>query len=193
MLKIAITGPESSGKTTLSAALAEHYKVSYIPEFARTYLGKTKGQYQQSDLDIIAQGQLKSLLSFKGQIAIFDTDFSVLELWSKYKYNTVSHYIKKLVTKDYFDLHVLCSPDMPWEPDPLRENPNSRAELFELYKTNLNNYNKNFIIVNGPHEKRLKKTIQAISTIMLILIQSKKLNLLSFLLFLYPYLRRPHH
>ena len=46
---------------------------------------------------------------------------------------------------------------MPWELDPLRENPNSRAELFDLYKTNLNKYNKNFIVVNGPHEKRLKK------------------------------------
>ena len=57
---------------------------------------------------------------------------------------------------------MLCTPDMPWEPDPLRENPNSRAELFELYKTNLNKYNKNFIVVNGPHEKRLKKTTQAI-------------------------------
>ena len=51
---------------------------------------------------------------------------------------------------------------MPWELDPLRENPNSRAELFDLYKTNLNKYNKNFIVVNGPHEKRLKKTTQAI-------------------------------
>ena len=162
MLRIAITGPESSGKTTLCAALAEHYQVCYIPEYARTYLEQTQGQYQCSDLDIIAQGQLESLLSFKGQIAICDTDFSVLELWSKYKYNTVSDDIKELVAKDYFDLHVLCTPDMPWEPDPLRENPNSRAELFELYKTNLNKYNKNFIVVNGPHEKRLKKTTQAI-------------------------------
>ena len=102
------------------------------------------------------------MLSFKGQIAICDTDFSVLELWSKYKYNKVSDDIKELVAKDYFDLHVLCSPDMPWESDRLREHPNSRAELFELYKTNLNKYNKNFIVVNGPHEKRLKKTTQAI-------------------------------
>ena len=162
MLRIAITGPESSGKTTLCASLSEHYQVPYISEYARTYLEHTQGQYQFSDLDIISQCQLKNLLSFKGQMVICDTDFLVLELWSKYKYNKVSDNIKKLVAKDYFDLHVLCTPDMPWELDPLRENPNSRAELFELYKTNLNNYNKNFIVVNGPHEKRLKKTTQTI-------------------------------
>ena len=162
MLRIAITGPESSGKTTLCVALAEHYQVPYIPEYARIYLENTQGRYQCSDLDIIAQGQLKSLLSFKGQIAVCDTDFSVLEIWSKYKYNRVSEDIKKLVAKDYFDLHLLCTPDMPWEPDPLRENRKSRAELFELYKTNLNKYNKNFIVVSGPHEYRLKKSLQAI-------------------------------
>ena len=89
MLRIAITGPESSGKTTLCSALAEYYQVSYIPEYARTYLEQNQGQYQCADLDIIAQAQLESLLSFKGQIAICDTDFSVLELWSKYKYNKV--------------------------------------------------------------------------------------------------------
>ena len=122
MLRIAITGPESSGKTTLCVALAEYYQVSYIPEYARIYLEHIKGQYQSLDLDIIAQGQLDSLLSFKGQIAICDTDFSVLELWSKYKYNRVSDHIQVLVAKDYFNLHVLCKPDIPFEPDPLREN-----------------------------------------------------------------------
>ena len=64
MLRIAVTGPESSGKTTLCTALEEHYQVPHIPEYARTYLEQTQGQYQCSDLDIIAQGQLESLLSF---------------------------------------------------------------------------------------------------------------------------------
>ena len=68
MLRIAVTGPESSGKTTLCGALAEHYQVCYIPEYARTYLELTQGQYQCTDLEIIAQGQLESLLSFKGQL-----------------------------------------------------------------------------------------------------------------------------
>ena len=90
MLRIAITGPESSGKTTLASALSEHYKVFFIPEFAREYLEKTKGKYTLEDLDSIARGQLKSLLSCENKIIICDTDFSVLEIWSQYKYKNVS-------------------------------------------------------------------------------------------------------
>ena len=162
MLRIAITGPESSGKTTLCSLLSQHYNVSYIPEFARAYLEKTQGKYKQLDLDHIAQGQLKSLLSFKDKMAICDTDFTVLEIWSKYKYNNVSEIIRELVNKELFDLHILCTPDIPWEDDPLRENSNTRGELFELYKESLRRHNKNFIVVAGAHKERLKKSLQAI-------------------------------
>tara|TARA_B110000902_G_C14101464_1_gene510818 strand:- start:89 stop:595 length:507 start_codon:yes stop_codon:yes gene_type:complete len=165
MLRIAITGPESSGKTNLSLALSEHFKVSFIPEFAREYLEKTKGKYTQEDLDSIAQGQLISLVSCKNKIIICDTDFSVLEIWSQYKYKKVSELINKLVAEDLFDLHIICSPDIPWEVDILRENPNSREELFELYKESLAKHNKNFIIVNGSNKNRLKKSLVAIDAL----------------------------
>lgn len=166
MLRIAVTGPESSGKTTLCSALAEHYDVSYVPEYARSYLQNSKGNYEQQDLDHIAEGQLNSLLSFEGVMTICDTDFSVLEIWSSYKYHTVSEKILNLVSEDLFDLHILCTPDILWEEDPLRENPNNRNELFELYKESLRRYNKNFIVVAGAHEERLKKSRQAIDALL---------------------------
>ena len=165
MLKIAITGPESTGKTTLALALSKHFKVSFIPEFAREYLEKTKGKYSQEDLDFIAKGQLKSLDSTENKIIICDTDFSVLEIWSQYKYKNVSELINKLVSDNLFDLHILCSPDIPWEADILRENPNSREKLFQLYKESLERYNKNFIVVDGTNLNRLKKSLVAIDAL----------------------------
>tara|TARA_B110000438_G_C15744830_1_gene620214 strand:- start:361 stop:867 length:507 start_codon:yes stop_codon:yes gene_type:complete len=162
MLRIAITGPESSGKTTLCSLLSQHYNVSYIPEFARAYLEKTQGKYKQLDLDNIAQGQLKSLFSFEDKIVICDTDFSVLEIWSKYKYNNVSEIIRELVNKELFDLHILCTPDIPWEEDKLRENPHSRAHLFELYQSSLSRNNKSFIVVSGTQQNRIEKSLKAI-------------------------------
>jgi NadR type nicotinamide-nucleotide adenylyltransferase len=165
MLRIAITGPESSGKTTLSQALSEHFKVAFIPEFAREYLEKTNGKYEQLDLDKIAQRQFKSLVSSENNIVICDTDFSVLEIWSHYKYKKVSELINKLVSDKLFDLHILCSPDIPWEADVLRENPNSRDLLFELYKESLTQNNKHFIVVNGSPKNRLEKSLLAIDAL----------------------------
>jgi len=166
MIRIAITGPESSGKTTLCKSLSEHYKVAFIPEFARAYLEKTAGEYNQLDIDRIAEGQLESLSASIGEINICDTDFSVLEIWSSYKYGNVSDSIQGLVAQDLFDLHILCSPDIPWEADSLRENPDNRDELFELYKVSLKKHNKNFIIVSGEHNNRVEKSLQSIDSIL---------------------------
>ena len=166
MMKVAITGPESSGKTTLCASLSAHYGVSYVPEYARMHLEKTQGVYQQKDLDLIAQGQFESVLLSSEKILISDTDFLVLEVWSKYKYKKVSALINEFIRKDIFDLHILCSPDIPWEKDPLRESPDSRNELFELYLDSLNKHGKNFIIVSGTHEERLKKSWQVMDALM---------------------------
>ena len=74
----------------------------------------------------------------------------------------MSEVILELVRKDFFNLHILCSPDIPWEEDELRETPNSRLQLFEFYKESLHNYNKNFIVVSGSHKNRIEKSIEAI-------------------------------
>ena len=166
MIRIAITGPESSGKTTLCQSLSEHFNVDFIPEFARTYLEITDGKYKQPDLDEIAKGQLESITSSQSKINVCDSDFSVLEIWSDYKYGNVSDYIRELVKKNLFDLHILCTPDIPWEEDALRENPDTRDHLFELYKESLNRHNKNFIIVSGEHKNRIKKSLQFIDLIL---------------------------
>jgi len=162
MIRVAITGPESSGKTTLSVALADYFKVDSIPEFARAFLEQSGGEYNQSDLDVIAKGQLESILSKKNEVIISDTDFMVLEIWSQYKYGNVSAYISELVQKDFFDLHILCSPDIPWEEDPLRENPDNREALFEMYLSSLKNQNKHFIIVSGDQNQRVVKSLRSI-------------------------------
>ena len=40
IIRIAITGPESTGKSMLTAQLAKHYKAVMVAEYAREYLEK---------------------------------------------------------------------------------------------------------------------------------------------------------
>jgi len=56
--KIVIIGPESTGKSTLCEQLAEHYKTSWCPEYAREYLLKNGTDYSFGDLLTIAKGQV---------------------------------------------------------------------------------------------------------------------------------------
>lgn len=165
MIRIAITGPESSGKTTLARDLAEVFSAEYIEEFSRVFLTEKDGDYNELDLDQIAKGQYDSIDACTAPIQICDSDFVVLKIWSNYKYKKVSTLISEYCDKNLFDLHILCTPDVPWEEDELRENQHNRDELFELYQLELENLNKGFIIVDGSHDQRMKKSVGAIASL----------------------------
>lgn len=155
-MRIAITGPESSGKTTLALHLAEGLGSVYIPEFAREYLLERNGIYEQQDLVTIAKGQFDSWEKMEDQSSLVsDTEMLVMKVWSDFKYGQCDPAILELLNKQHFDYYFLCRPDIEWEEDPLREHPEQREELFEIYLTELKNRNLPFSIVEGNIDKRL--------------------------------------
>lgn len=158
MNKIIVTGPESSGKTTLCKQLSKHFKLSFSKEFARTYLEKKGVNYNQEDLLEIAKGQLLSEENHQ----ILDTDLITIKIWSEYKYGNCAKWILDKIEEQKSEnrFYLLCKPDIPWQSDPLRENPLNRIELFEMYKMELENLNHNYHIVEG--ENRLDKAIEKI-------------------------------
>ena len=166
MIRIALTGPESSGKTTLALQLSEALEASVSLEYARLYLDRIIRDYNQEDLDKICIGHREQWENeIEPDILVVDTDFIVLKIWSEVKYGNVSSTITDAVNANYFDLHILCTPDIPWEYDPQREHPEQRDELFQLYRKELIASKKNFIEVSGSREERLKKSLEAIATI----------------------------
>jgi nicotinamide riboside kinase len=164
MIRIAITGPECSGKTTLSMLLASHYNLDVIPEFARSYLGLKAGNYEAIDLDIIAQEQVNLWNEYSTPL-VCDTELTVLKIWSEVKYKRTSPIIQKLYEEQRFDYYFLCFPDIPWEPDPLREHPEERVSLFEFYKKEINLFNRPFSVIRGNPDERLKQCVEIINTV----------------------------
>ncbi len=166
MLKIAITGPESSGKTTLAKALSKHFDCPWVPEYARKYLSKKEGVYSQEDLNSILKGQLEleEKLTIKNAPFIFcDSDPLVLWIWSNVKFSNVSSEINEAWLNHHYDLYLLLYPDLKWEFDPLRENKNDRMELFSLYQEKLKSSRRSYVIIKG--EDKLNKAIQTIQNI----------------------------
>ena len=164
-LKIAFTGPESTGKTSLSMLVAETFKGVYIPEYSRSFLEKTNGFYEEQDLVTIALGQceaLQNVLITGNHLLVSDTDMTVMKVWSQFKYGRVSTVIEQLYLEETFDHLFLCDTDIPWEEDPLREHPESRDELFALYLEMIQAKTKNFTIVKGSLKERLMQVRQVI-------------------------------
>ena len=164
MLRFAITGPESSGKSTLSELIASKINAQLIPEFARAYLLEKNGKYDRFDLDKIALGQIESW-NKKQDVAIqvCDTEMLVMKVWSNYKYGMVSDFIQNAFQTQQFDHYFLCRPDIPWEDDPLREHPEEREKLFEIYLSELKSANLPFTIVEGELIQRIEKCQKIIS------------------------------
>lgn len=166
MLKIIVTGPESSGKTTLCKALSEHYNLPFTKEFAREYLTDLGKNYLQEDLLEIAKGQLENeqLINNNQQISLHDTDLITLKIWSDYKYGNCNNWILEQIKKQKVEnrFYLLCKPDLKWDYDPLRENPTNRNELLEIYKQELENLGHKFLIIKG--EDRNEQAIESLST-----------------------------
>ena len=153
-LKIAFTGPESSGKTTMAELIAKAYSTSFIPEYAREFL-KDKTTYTLADLDVIAKQQVELCKASKNTLVISDTELAVMLIWSQEKFKEVSPIIQSYWESQDFDHLFLCAPDIPWEADKLRENPLDRERLFQLYEVVLENSKKPFTILKGTIEQRI--------------------------------------
>ena len=167
MFKIAITGPESTGKSTLAEKLAHHYNTNFIPEYSRTYLENFAGQYTEDDVVEIAKGQYNLILEEEkksSKILIADTEIVVCKIWVEYVFKHSNKVIDEILKQQNFDLYLLCDIDLPWVYDPLRENPNieERKELFEIYKSTLEQMKVPFEIVSGDDEVRVNNAIKII-------------------------------
>ncbi len=181
--KVVILGPESTGKSTLSEQLAQHYDTMWCPEFAREYLLTNGTQYTYADLLTIAMGQLAledefnlmlenqslPLLEKGGHIPLFiDTDMYVMKVWCEYVFGQCHRFILDEIVKRKYDLYLLCNIDLPWTSDLLREYPELRArqELYRMYKDIMINQDIPWVDISGKDEDRLHKAIHAVDNLL---------------------------
>jgi len=182
ILKIALFGPESTGKTTLAKELAEHFQTAFVPEFARDYLQEkwdTSGQIcDVNDMLPIAYGQLnlenQSLVS-ANKFLFCDTNLMVTKVFSEVYYNFCDPLLDKAARKHEYDLFFLTDIDVPWEKDDLRDKPEGRETIFSVFKQSLIDNNKPFITISGTKKARLEKAIQIVDD----LAKAKKMGLSS--------------
>ena len=159
--KVAIDGPESTGKSELAQHLALHFNAGYVDEAARNYLHELGRDYRQSDLLEIATLQCKAEdeTSRHHDLLFCDTTLLVIKVWSEFKYGVCDEKILKEYHKRKYDLHILTDIDLPWQSDPLREHPHQRRELFNIYHQELKKSGAIYGIVSGLDEARAESAI----------------------------------
>ena len=166
MFKVLITGPEAAGKTHLAQALARHFRAPWVPEFARTFLTDLDRPYREEDLLQILDGQLRlqQQQHRDAPLLFCDTGPEVIYVWSEVKFGRVDPHVEEMLRKYTYDLTLLCHPDLPWEPDPLREAPElaQRKALLAKYETLLRQLDRPFVAVTGRGDERDRAAIRAV-------------------------------
>jgi nicotinamide riboside kinase len=168
MIRIAITGPECCGKSTLCNWLSERiFDARVVKEYAREYLQKKGAGYCYTKDDVLLIARRTSELlnkAFKSSsdALIVDTDFYVLDIWWRERYGESNEEIAVMKDTYDFDLYLVCQPDLPWETDALRENEQDRERLFALYMENLFNDGKTVEVVKGTGDARMQEVLEKI-------------------------------
>lgn len=163
--KIVISGPESTGKSWLTKKLGEHFNVPFADEFARHYLEEYGSEYDFNTLEKIILGhkayQQKTIE--KSQSLVFlDTDLLNFKIWEELVFGKIHDFLIEEIANESDHLYLLTYPDIPWESDPLRENPENRLELFELNLSLIKKLNRPYQIVKGNYQERLQNALKAI-------------------------------
>lgn len=169
IIKIALFGPESTGKTTLAKQLAAHYKTAWAPEFARDYL-QEKWDKSQLICDVnnmlpIAYGQTQlenEKLLIANKYLFCDTNLLVTKVFSEVYYSYCDPLLDKAAQEHEYDLFFLTDIDVPWEKDDLRDTAEGRENVFEVFKQSLIDNKKPFITLSGDQKLRLNTAISII-------------------------------
>ena len=192
LIKVAVIGPESTGKSTLCELLAQHYNTQWCPEFAREFLLTHGIDYTYDDLLYIARGQLamedeytqslvgssesgvnsyvldSELRTLNSKLLFIDTEMYVMKVWCEFVFGKCHRWVLDQIIERKYDLYLLCNTDLPWVKDELREYPDlkTRDQLYHIYKDIMINQSTPWVDISGDYDERLQKSIKAIDQLM---------------------------
>ncbi|HWK56746.1 MAG TPA: ATP-binding protein [Parapedobacter sp.] len=166
LLKIAVVGPESTGKSTIAEQLARQLDTVCVPEYAREYCRHLNREYTLQDEMNMFYGQLaleRSLVPLaQNNILVCDTMFLTIKVWCDHLFgHTPDDVLDALRAADY-DLYLLMDIDLPWVDDPLRDFPELRAHFMGVWHNELKAINANYTVVSGLGEKRHENAWEAV-------------------------------
>jgi NadR type nicotinamide-nucleotide adenylyltransferase len=163
--KIAIVGPESTGKSTMTKLLAKHYDTPWVAEFARYYCAALTGPCTMQDEINMFHGQValeESVLATAEKDFIFcDTTILTVKIWSDEMLGETPQIVLDAFKERTYDLYLLLDIDLPWEEDPLREFPHMREHFMDVWYKELDKLGARYILISGI-EERLQNAIAAV-------------------------------
>lgn len=157
--RVAILGAESSGKSTLAEALAQHYGTVWVPEYLREFVD-THGRVPfEEDQFGIARTQLErenAAAPAASRFLFCDTTPMMTAIYSRVYWNRVDEQLAALDTSHDYAFTLVAAPDNPWVPDGLmRDSDEVRQMEHRMVVETLVERDIPFVLVTGSLPQRL--------------------------------------
>ena len=165
MIRVVITGSESTGKTTIGQQLAEHYHAGFVPEFVRDYAARKGGEIDFADHGPIARGQIAledEYVARGGRLLVQDTDLLSTVVYCGHYFGRCPAWIERTARDRRPDLYLLMEIDVPWIPDPVRDRGHLRDEMQQLFRDAVRASGAPYEIIEGDWPARLERAVRAI-------------------------------
>jgi NadR type nicotinamide-nucleotide adenylyltransferase len=165
---ICLHGPESTGKSTLSAPLAEHFGTIWVPEYGRVHCEVHGFDLDAAGLTTIGRTQsamTRAALPWCNRRLIIDTDALTTAAWSIMLLGHVPDGV--LEGLPLADLYLLTDIDIPWEDDGTRyfPEPKARARFMAACERVLDEAGANRVRIKGGVEERFAQAVAAIEAL----------------------------
>ena len=110
-----------------------HHQVAQLQDLQDK--AQLQNKVQQQDIqDTAAQQPDLQNIAAQDTVLFFDTELIITKVWLLHKYGECPDFLLDALHKYPMDVYLLCYPDLPWQYDPVRENPDIRQYLFDWYE-----------------------------------------------------------
>jgi HTH-type transcriptional regulator, transcriptional repressor of NAD biosynthesis genes len=186
--RVIVLGAESTGTTTLSLALTEHYQARYVPEYGRDYtvewletMRESNPNAKMEDLvwrpsDFERIGKYQTVLENRAAsklegfpLVIGDTDAFATAVWENRYLGTTLNVVldEPYAQVPHRDLYLLTDHvGVEWEDDGFRDGQDIRAGMTEVFEDALTERGYSWALLRGSHEERMKIAVKMIDKVL---------------------------
>ncbi len=170
--RVAVIGPESSGKSTLTKHLAARYNTKYAAEYARAYLDATNLEITSDAILAISRGHRASEDALAEQcrsgLLFCDTEALITKLWSRYLLGNVPPEVERHAADDRYALYLVTTATEEWAADPQRFTPDfaERAEFSRQCVREMERLGRRFVVLTGSWEQRNAQAAAAVDALL---------------------------
>jgi NadR type nicotinamide-nucleotide adenylyltransferase len=169
MIRVVLTGSESTGKSTLGARLAARYGAELVPEFVREFARRKGASIDFSDHGPIAKGQMAledEYASRANRLLFQDTDLLSTVVYCRHYFGRCPAWIEEAARERRPSLYLLCEIDVPWVPDGVRDRGERREEMQQLFRDAVAESGAPYIALEGDVMSREATAVEAIDVIL---------------------------